>query len=107
MSALNSIGCHRPPPPPSPRISTSTTLFALRPAAEGVSQLPAGRPAAANLDNAGSFAQLGDLDAAFQVLGGMISARRVMVVHMDSEPRLDPLRGDQRFEQLAKRVGLR
>jgi tetratricopeptide (TPR) repeat protein len=69
--------------------------------------LPTGRPAAPTLDNAGTFAQLGELDAAFELLEAMISARRVMVVHMDSEPRLDPLRSDGRFEQLARRVGLR
>jgi DNA-binding winged helix-turn-helix (wHTH) protein/Tfp pilus assembly protein PilF len=69
--------------------------------------LPADRPAAPSLDNAGTFAQLGELDAAFQVLEAMISARKVMIVHMDSEPRLDPLRSDARFEQLARRVGLR
>ena len=68
--------------------------------------LPSGRPAP-NLDTAGSFAQLGELDTAFEVLESMISSRRVMIVHMDSEPRLDPLRSDQRFEQLARRVGLR
>jgi tetratricopeptide (TPR) repeat protein len=69
--------------------------------------LPSGRPAAATLDNAGSFAQLGELDAAFQVLEGMISARRIMIVHINSEPRLDPLRADARFEQLVRRVGFR
>jgi len=60
-----------------------------------------------NLETAGTFAQLGDNDQAFEVLEGMIKARRVMIVHMDSDPRLDPLRPDPRFEQLAKRVGLR
>jgi DNA-binding winged helix-turn-helix (wHTH) protein/Tfp pilus assembly protein PilF len=60
-----------------------------------------------NLETAGTFAQLGKNDQAFEVLEGMIKARRVMIVHMDSDPRLDPLRPDPRFEQLAKRVGLR
>jgi DNA-binding winged helix-turn-helix (wHTH) protein/thioredoxin-like negative regulator of GroEL len=68
--------------------------------------LPKGLPTP-NLDTAGAFAQLGALDAAFAVLESMINARRVMIVHMDSEPRLDPLRSDVRFEQLARRVGLR
>jgi DNA-binding winged helix-turn-helix (wHTH) protein len=68
--------------------------------------LPDGRPAA-NLETAGTFAQLGELDAAFAALELMIGARRVMIVHMDSEPRLDPLRSDPRFDQLARRVGLR
>jgi DNA-binding winged helix-turn-helix (wHTH) protein/Tfp pilus assembly protein PilF len=60
-----------------------------------------------DLETAGTYAQLGDPDAAFAVLESMISARRVMIVHMDSEPRLDPLRGDPRFDELARRVGLR
>ncbi len=68
--------------------------------------LPPGRPPA-TLDAAGSLAQLGDIDAAFGVLEAMIGARRVMILHMDSEPRLDPLRADPRFEPLARRVGLR
>jgi DNA-binding winged helix-turn-helix (wHTH) protein/tetratricopeptide (TPR) repeat protein len=68
--------------------------------------LPPGRPQA-TLDAAGSLAQLGDIDEAFGVLEAMISARRVMILHMDSDPRLDPLRFDPRFETLAKRVGLR
>jgi DNA-binding winged helix-turn-helix (wHTH) protein len=68
--------------------------------------LPNGR-AAPNLETAGTFAQLGELDAAFESLELMIRARRVMIVHMDSEPRLDPLRADPRFDQLARRVGLR
>jgi len=68
--------------------------------------MPHGR-LAPNLETAGTFAQLGELDVAFEVLESMISARRVMIVHMDSEPRLDPLRSDRRFDQLARRVGLR
>jgi DNA-binding winged helix-turn-helix (wHTH) protein/tetratricopeptide (TPR) repeat protein len=65
------------------------------------------RPPRPNLENAGSFAQLGQKDQAFEVLEGMIKNRRVMMVHLDNDPRLDPLRSDPRFEQLAKRVGLR
>jgi len=60
-----------------------------------------------SLDAAGSFAQLGDLDAAFRVLESMIDTRTVMTIHMESEPRLEPLRADPRFEQLTRRVGLR
>jgi tetratricopeptide (TPR) repeat protein len=64
-------------------------------------------PARPNLETAGTYAQLGQPDAAFAVLEAMIDARRVMIVHMDSEPRLDPVRDDPRFEMLARRVGLR
>lgn len=68
--------------------------------------LPKGR-GEQSLEAAGTFAQLGERDAAFSVLQSMISDRRVMVVHMNSEPRLDPLRTDPRFDQLIQRVGLR
>jgi DNA-binding winged helix-turn-helix (wHTH) protein/tetratricopeptide (TPR) repeat protein len=68
--------------------------------------LPGGR-AAPHLEIAGTLAQLGEVDAAFEALEMMVSARRVMIVHMDHEPRLDPLRADPRFDQLATRVGLR
>jgi hypothetical protein len=67
--------------------------------------LARGRPAP-TLDSAGTLAQLGDLDAAFDVLDSVISARRVMVMDIVNEPRLDPLRSDPRFDQLARRVGL-
>jgi DNA-binding winged helix-turn-helix (wHTH) protein/Tfp pilus assembly protein PilF len=65
--------------------------------------LPAGQPPS-TLDTAGTFAQLGEFDTAFSVLESMISERRVMVIHMKSEPRLDPLRPDRRFQAVAARV---
>jgi tetratricopeptide (TPR) repeat protein len=68
--------------------------------------LPQGQPKP-NLETAGTFAQLGYSDKAFEVLDKMVTDRRLMIVQMDSDPRLDPLRSDPRFEQLAKRVGLR
>jgi tetratricopeptide (TPR) repeat protein len=68
--------------------------------------LPPGQPKP-NLETAETLAQLGEAEKAFEALEGMIRARRVMIVHMDSDPRLDPLRADPRFEQLARRVGLR
>jgi DNA-binding winged helix-turn-helix (wHTH) protein/Tfp pilus assembly protein PilF len=68
--------------------------------------LPRGQ-AKPNMETAGTFAQLGEKDKAFEVLEAMITNRRVMIVQMDSEPRLDPLRSDPRFEQFAKRAGLR
>lgn len=59
------------------------------------------------LETAGSYAQLGEYEAAFEMLEAMVRARRLMIVHIDSEPRLDPIRADPRFEELARRVGLR
>lgn len=69
--------------------------------------LPKRRAPPPDMVTAEIFAQLGLRDKAFEVLDGMVRDRRVMIVHMDSDPRLDPLRSDPRFEQLAKRVGLR
>lgn len=66
-------------------------------------KLPAGHAPAPTLDNAGTFAQLGEMNLAFGVIEAMISARRGMVVHMKSEPRLEPLRSDPRFESCADR----
>src|SRR5690606_29976945 len=63
--------------------------------------LPDRGPAEASLDTAGTYAQLGQPDAAFATLEAMINARKVMIVHMDSEPRLDPVRHDPRYEALA------
>jgi DNA-binding winged helix-turn-helix (wHTH) protein/Tfp pilus assembly protein PilF len=68
--------------------------------------LPKGQPNA-TLETAGTFAQLGHKDNAFEVLDKMVKDRRMMIVQMDGDPRLDPLRTDPRFEQVAKRVGLR
>jgi DNA-binding winged helix-turn-helix (wHTH) protein/Tfp pilus assembly protein PilF len=65
-----------------------------------------GETPAGSLDSAGTLAQLGELDSALGMLSAMISARRVMVVHIASEPRLDPLRRDPRFERLVRRVRL-
>jgi len=60
-----------------------------------------------NMETAGTLAQLGETDLAFGILDQMISARRVKIVQMDSDPRLDPLRSDPRYDQLARRAGLR
>ena len=68
--------------------------------------LAEGKPKA-NIEAAGTFAQLGEIDKGIEVLEAMIKERRVLIVHMESDPRLDPLRSDPRFEELARRVGLR
>ncbi len=56
---------------------------------------------------AGSQAQLGDADKAFEILNEMAAKRQVMIVHIATDPRLDPIRSDPRFAELLKRVGLR
>jgi len=64
-------------------------------------------PPKTNLETAEAFAQIGQKDQAFAVLDQMVQIRKPMIVHMDSDPRLDPLRSDPRFEQLVKHMGLR
>jgi DNA-binding winged helix-turn-helix (wHTH) protein/Tfp pilus assembly protein PilF len=68
--------------------------------------LPKGAPKV-NLETADAFAQLGQKEKAFEILNEMVKNRRVMLVHVDSDPRLDPLRSDPRFEQLTKKIGFR
>jgi DNA-binding winged helix-turn-helix (wHTH) protein len=56
--------------------------------------------------NAGTLAQLGELDAAFEALDAAASSRRVMIVQAVREPRFDPLKSDPRWTQFMKRIGL-
>lgn len=60
-----------------------------------------------SINAAGALAQLGETDKAFEVLDAMLKDRRVMTVQINSEPRLDPLRTNPRFELLLKRIGLK
>ena len=60
-----------------------------------------------NIEKAGTLAQLGQVDKAIEALERMIKDRSVMIVHLDSDPRLDPLRSDSRFKQLTNRIGFR
>ena len=55
---------------------------------------------------AGTLAQLGEIDAAFDALNESASRRRVMVVQTAQEPRFDPLKNDPRWGELMKRIGL-
>ena len=59
-----------------------------------------------NLQNAGSLAQIGEIDRAFGVLQEMAKSRRVMILQAYSDPRLDPLRSDPRYAALFSRIGL-
>jgi DNA-binding SARP family transcriptional activator len=51
-------------------------------------------------------ATLGDHDAAFVHLDDAIAARSGWLAYLAVDPRLDPLRGDARYERLARRLGL-
>ncbi len=52
------------------------------------------------------YAALGRLDEAFQWLERAFEERDRMIGMLRVHPRLDPLRGDPRFEDLARRVGI-
>jgi tetratricopeptide (TPR) repeat protein len=52
------------------------------------------------------FAGLGDRDAAFRWFDDALKERDRMLVQVLVHPRLDPLRGDPRFEPLLEAVGL-
>ena len=59
------------------------------------------------LASAASYAQLGDNEKALEILQNAFDRHAVMVINSASEPRLDPLRSDPRFETLLKRIGLK
>jgi hypothetical protein len=52
------------------------------------------------------YAGLGDKKNAFQWLEDAYRAHDVGTVYLKVDPCLDPLRGDPRFDNLLKRVGL-
>ncbi|MFL6466669.1 MAG: tetratricopeptide repeat protein, partial [Pyrinomonadaceae bacterium] len=56
---------------------------------------------------AGTLAELGHRDQAFELLNDMAERRRIMIVQVAREPRLDPLKGDPRYHALLQRIGLR
>jgi serine/threonine protein kinase/tetratricopeptide (TPR) repeat protein len=49
---------------------------------------------------------LGDHDRAFEALEQAYQERFYLVAYLNVDPRLDPLRGDPRFQRLLKQVGL-
>jgi TolB-like protein/Tfp pilus assembly protein PilF len=56
---------------------------------------------------AGVYAALGDPDSAFEWLNNAYDQHDIQLVSLKTDPSLDPLREDQRFQHLVKRVGLR
>ena len=59
-----------------------------------------------NLFRVGTYAQLGENEAAFATLDGMVQNREILLVTIAREPTLEPLRSDPRFAELLKRIGL-
>lgn len=55
---------------------------------------------------AGTYAQLGDKDKAFEVLEEMYNRKAILLITLKREPTLDPIRDDPRFSDLLRRVGL-
>ena len=60
-----------------------------------------------NLETAAVYAQLGENEKAFETLDLAFKSRQIMMVTMGSDPRLDPLRNDPRFDALLRRMQLR
>jgi hypothetical protein len=52
-------------------------------------------------------AALGDLDKAFESLERAYQARSAGLIYLHLDPGYDPLRGDPRYAELVKRVGVR
>lgn len=55
---------------------------------------------------AACYALAGDRDKAFELLEQAYAVRQADIGWMYVDPRMDPLRGDPRFESLARRIGL-
>jgi hypothetical protein len=51
-------------------------------------------------------ATLGDIDAAFERLRGAVEERSGWIPYLGVDPRLDPLRGDSRYLELERLMGL-
>lgn len=59
------------------------------------------------LFRAGTYAQLGEKDKAFEALEEMYGWHHIFLVTVAHEPTLEPLRSDPRFDDLLKRIGLK
>lgn len=70
-----------------------------------VATLPAGR--LSPFEQATLSAALGDLDDAFHLLGRAVAERDKWLMWVEVDPRLDPLRGDPRFDSIRAAAGLR
>ncbi|MEO5826244.1 MAG: hypothetical protein ABIR59_10180, partial [Gemmatimonadales bacterium] len=53
------------------------------------------------------YAAVGDLDAAFASLQRALEARSAGLIYLHLDPGYEPLRGDLRYDELVRKVGLR
>jgi len=53
-----------------------------------------------------AHAGIGDLDAVFTLLSRACDQRDSWLMHLDSEPRFEPIRGDRRYQEVVARLGL-
>jgi CO dehydrogenase nickel-insertion accessory protein CooC1 len=53
------------------------------------------------------YAGLGDKEKAFEWLDRAYEDRADYMVYLNVDPRFDPLREDERFQQLLQRIGLK
>lgn len=53
------------------------------------------------------YAGMGDKDKAFECLEREYEHRENMIIYLQTDPRFEPLRGDPRFDDLARRIRLR
>ena len=64
-------------------------------------------PGGVDMNIAEAYAQLGDKDKAFEKLERAFQDRKLMLILIKRNPRLDPLRNDPRFDSLLERIGLK
>jgi DNA-binding winged helix-turn-helix (wHTH) protein len=66
-----------------------------------------GKPLPKNNLTAGTFAQLGEKDKAFEVLDNMLKRHALMLILIARNPEFDPLRDDPRFDQILRKMKLK
>jgi len=65
------------------------------------------KPGASSFDSAAFSARLGEKEQAFAYQNKAVAKREWAMIMLNVDPTLDPLRGDPRFVELVRRVGLK